>query len=61
MKVKDMISELLKFDSELDITISDGFDFHFYDTRKENPLFVEIEEVNGNKILDIGIGGLIED
>lgn len=52
MKICELINELHKYDTELEITISDGQDFHFYHTKK-----LEFEQHISDGILDIGIGG----
>ena len=32
MKIRELITVLSKFDPELELTISDGFGYHFYHT-----------------------------
>jgi hypothetical protein len=55
MKVKDLIQELQKYNENMEITITDGFEFMFYHTN--SLLFTELyDSQTGIKSLDIGIG-----
>jgi len=55
MKIKDWIEEFQKHDLELDVFITDGFEFKFYHTN--DVLITEFYDENEVKVLDIGIGG----
>ena len=55
MKVKNLIEQLKSFDGDLEVTISDGYHYKFYDTDN-------IEIVMTDNGIDIGVGGCrIED
>jgi hypothetical protein len=55
MKIKDLIKELSEFDSELEVTITDGFKWTTYHTN--GCAFAKIKI--GSETVDIGIGGKI--
>lgn len=56
MKVKDFIENLKKFDKELEVTISDGYDFIFYHTKEIE--FKKYKDFSMKEpVLDIAIGG----
>jgi len=54
MKVKDLITKLSEFDGELEVTISDGFEYIFYSTKD---IKIDVFEDRGTTTVDIGIGG----
>lgn len=54
MKVKEVIQKLKQFDPEMEVIISDGYGFHFYNTNG-----AVIQEFEGQ--VDIGIGGCEEE
>ena len=57
MKVREFICELQKFDPELEITITDGFDAICYHTNGvEIALCEDVDEAR-TMFVDIGIGG----
>jgi hypothetical protein len=53
MKVSELIAELNKFPNNMEVIISDGLDYVFYNTND-----LEIREFEG--MIDIGIGGCRE-
>jgi hypothetical protein len=56
MKVKEWIQELQKHNENMEVTITDGFEFKFYHT--DGILITEFyDSRTGVKSLDIGIGG----
>jgi len=55
MKVKEFIKELQKFDSELEVILTDGYNCIVYTTK--NIEFQKFEDDFGEVFLDIGIGG----
>lgn len=54
MKVKELIQKLSEFDQNLEVTISDGYGFHFYHTKKL--VMAPIELDNDRTVLDMGVG-----
>lgn len=58
MKVKDMIKELKKFDGNLEVIISDGFNYNFYIPGDYE--ISEYEDLDGKNFVDIGVGGFLE-
>lgn len=54
MKVADLIRELSEFDPDLEVTITDGYRFNFYNTKALAIVDLEIEP--GLRVLDIGVG-----
>lgn len=54
MQVKDLVEKLSKFDPELEVSISDGYDCSFYHTKN---IEISLFEDNGITTVDIGIGG----
>ena len=57
MKVKELITKLLEFDQNLEVTITDGWEAENYHTNSIQ--IKEFTEGYGNpiKTVDIGIGG----
>jgi hypothetical protein len=53
MKVSELITELSRFSGNMEVIISDGIDYFFYNTRN-----LEIKEFEG--MVDIGVGGCRE-
>jgi hypothetical protein len=53
MKIKDLISKLKKMPQDLEVTISDGYNYKFYKGDYEIILFEE----EGIQYCDIGVGG----
>lgn len=54
MKVSRMVEILQSFPPDLEVMISDGFNFHFFAGDYEILL---LEELDGTTIVDIGVGG----
>ena len=54
IKNKELIKELLKYDLDLEVVISDGYRFLFYHT---HGIKIEIFQEDDETVLDIGIGG----
>jgi hypothetical protein len=54
MKVSKMIEILQSFPPDLEVMVTDGFNLQFYAGDYEIQLF---EELDGTKIVDIGVGG----
>ena len=59
MLVKELIEALKKFDPEMEVTISDGYELNFYRGNAESDFVVQESEVYPNAV-DIGVGGCIE-
>lgn len=59
MKVGDLIENLSKFNTDMNVTISDGFGFHFYSANDYYDFVVSISEVDASCV-DIGVGGCEE-
>lgn len=57
MKVKDMINALARFDGDMEVTISDGYEGVFYAGHDFNDY--QIAEFEGT--IDISIGGCKEE
>lgn len=55
MKVKELIAQLKKFNPELEVTITDGYEHATYSTNHVE--VAEFEDIDGSISLDIGIGG----
>jgi|LakMenE18May11ns_1017448.scaffolds.fasta_scaffold7895018_2 hypothetical protein len=53
MTVAELLQKLLVFPPDLEVTISDGFDFRFY----RGNYSVELIEVDDESCVDIGVGG----
>lgn len=53
MNVKQLIQKLQSLPQDLEVTITDGYQYHHY----EGDFTVEVfEDVDGKKYVDIGIG-----
>ncbi len=59
MLVKELIEALKKFDPEMEVTISDGYELNFYRGSAEGDFFIQKSEVYPNAV-DIGVGGCLE-
>lgn len=57
MTVKELITELSKFDENLKVTITDGYECNSYNTKY---LDIQPYEEDCKEYLDIGIGGNLE-
>jgi hypothetical protein len=55
MIVKELIEKLQKYNENMEVTITDGFNYKFYHTNKL--LITEFYDSQDIKYLDIGIGG----
>jgi hypothetical protein len=56
MKIKQLIEKLSKFDPNLEVEITDGYEYVVYSTK--NISIKEFHGEEGNKtVVDIGIGG----
>ena len=53
MTVAELLQKLLVFPPDLEVTISDGFDFRFY----RGNYSVELTEIDDEPCVDIGVGG----
>lgn len=58
MTVRDLVEQLLEFDQDLEVTVSDGFKCYFYRGDFE---VTEFETISGELTVDIGIGGCEEE
>lgn len=58
MTVAEMVETLLQYRQDLEVKITDGFRYQFYEGKFDIALF---EDVDGTQMVDIGIGGLDED
>ena len=58
MTVAEWIEKLKEFPQSLEVKITDGFKYHFYEGNFEFQLF---EDVDGSTFVDIGIGGYEEE
>lgn len=55
MKVAELIEKLQNFPGDLEVRISDGYDFHFY----QGDYSIEvIDDPEDGTFIDIGVGGL---
>jgi hypothetical protein len=55
MKVKELVKILSKFDPELEVTITDGYEVRCYHT---NGIVIDqFEDLDGSVCVDVGIGG----
>ena len=54
MTVAELINKLNQFPQDMKVTISDGYDFKFYDGEYAVNEFVDID---GEAVIDIGVGG----
>lgn len=52
--VRQLIDELSRFNKDLTVTITDGYDCKFYNGKYSVKLF---KEDDGKYVVDIGIGG----
>lgn len=57
MKVKEFIKKLKSFDPEMEVTVSDGFNYCFYCTNEKYDYV--FNEFDGK--VDIGVGGMEEE
>jgi len=55
MKVKDLINELKKYNYDLEVTITDGYECIHYHTK--NIEIRPFRDIIGSAVVDIGIGG----
>jgi hypothetical protein len=58
MTVAEFIEKLKQFPQSLEVKITDGHKYHFYEGDFVFQLF---EDVDGSTFVDIGIGGFDED
>jgi len=58
MTVAEMMMKLMKYPPDLEVKITDGWRYHFYEGDFDIQLF---EDVDGSTCVDIGIGGLEEE
>jgi hypothetical protein len=58
MTVAEMIQKLQEYPQDLEVKITDGFRYQFYEGDFEFQLF---EDVDGTQMVDIGIGGFDEE
>lgn len=54
MNVGQLVEALQQFPADLEVTITDGFGFHFYAGDYSVELF---ENEQGKQVVDIGVGG----
>jgi hypothetical protein len=57
MKVGQLISKLKEFNSDMEVLITDGYNYTFY---RGDFVLAEFED-NGKTYVDIGIGGCMEE
>ncbi len=58
MKVRELIHKLSQYDGELEVILTDGYQYNFYNSL--NLAFELFVDDNGKTKLDIGLGGCIE-
>ena len=58
MTVAEMIQKLQEYPQNLEVKITDGFRYHFYEGDFEFQLY---EDVDGTQMVDIGVGGYDEE
>jgi hypothetical protein len=58
MTVAEMIQKLQEYPQDLEVKITDGFRYQFYEGDFEFHLF---EDVDGTQMVDIGVGGFDEE
>lgn len=58
MTVTEMIQKLQEYPQDLEVKITDGFRYQFYEGDFEFQLF---EDVDGTQMVDIGVGGFDEE
>jgi hypothetical protein len=56
MTVAEMVEAFLKLPQDLEVKITDGHLYHFYEGDFEIVVF---EDLDGSKFIDIGVGGFI--
>jgi hypothetical protein len=55
MTVAEMVEAFLKLPQDLEVKITDGYHYHFYEGDFEIVVF---EDLDGSKFIDIGVGGI---
>ena len=58
MTVAEWIQKLKEFPLDLEVKITEGYKYHFYEGDFDFQLF---QDVDGSKFVDIGIGGFEEE
>ena len=54
MTVAELIAKLQEFPQDMEVEITDGFKWHIY--KGDFPIQI-FEDVDGTKVVDIGVGG----
>lgn len=57
LTVKELIAKLAEFPDDMEVVISDGYEYHFYNTKEITLTYFVKEDKNDTTVVDIGIGG----